>query len=104
MAIRLRAFLTLENLAIVSFCLLRLLAMWAVFLLVEIVMFKSIRSRLKSKTYWLAAAVALVPALPGVIAAAAPLLGENAVEKAGAIVGVLIAVTREFTKAPVSEK
>lgn len=92
---------TATDLAIFLFCLLRLAALWVVFLIVEVVMFAKI---LKSKTMWLAALVGLVPALPGVIEAVGPLLGPDAVQKASAAVGVLIAVTRVFTNKPLSAK
>jgi hypothetical protein len=92
----------LTDFTAVTLCLLRLVALWVLFVIVGVlIVFKKL---VKSKTMWLAAVVGVLPALPGVIEAAGPLLGEHAVEKASAAVAVLIALARLATTKPIAEK
>lgn len=89
------------HLANLSLCLLRLLALWVVFLIVEIVamLFKA----LKSKTI-LANAAVIVAALSGMVPALGPFLAPTVLAKAVAVLAAANIALRAVTKVPLSEK
>lgn len=92
------------DLSVFLLCLLRLLALWVFFIAWEIAVFAKLKKLHLSKTMWLGALVALAPQLPGLVDAVAPLIGPNAVQKAGVVIGALIWAARLATKVPLEQK
>lgn len=93
------------------FLVLRLLAMWALFLLVlpfqwssKMSFLSKLKNLHKSKTVIVNAAIAIAAAAPGVVEAVGPLLGENAVAKAVGAISVINVLLRLLTVKPIEHK